>query len=345
MAIATAVPDHVSHAGSLFGSSDAGRSSAATDAGYLKPAVVVSTSQGLIARYRAEAEAIAIPDTPEPTEVPAPATATPAPQPQPISLTYTIQPGDTVDSIAAAFGIDPAYVLWNNPIGDGNLLLVGETLAIPAVNGILYEVRFGDTLWDIANAYQVPVDDVVAYSANGLVSRDSVIEGMVLLIPGAVPPAPPPEPEPVYVAEQPVPAPAPVAAAAPVPEPPAVAPSGFIWPFLSAISTYFGEDGHKGLDLEGFGRYGEPVVAAAAGQVVLAVWSDWGYGYHVIIDHGDGTQTVYAHMSEIWVTQGEYVSQGQAVGAIGNTGYSTGPHLHFEVRLYGVPVDPLAYLP
>jgi murein DD-endopeptidase MepM/ murein hydrolase activator NlpD len=226
------------------------------------------------------------------------------------------------------------------------MLLVGETLVIPATDGILYNVTFGDTLWDIATAYQVLVDDIVAYPSNGLLSRDSVIEGMVLLVPGGVPPAPPPEPEPVYVAEEPAPEPAPVAAAAPAPEPePVVSAAGFIWPFYSNISSYFGEEGHKGLDLEGLGREGEAVVAAAAGLVVLAVQSEWGYGYHVIIDHGDGLQTVYGHLSEIWVVEGEYVSQGQPVGAIGNTGYSTGPHLLFEVRLWGSPVDPLEYLP
>ena len=130
-----------------------------------------------------------------------------------------------------------------------------------------------------------------------------------------------------------------------MPESPDVSASGFIWPFHSAISQYFGENGHKGIDLEGLGREGEPVVAAAGGQVVVVVWSDWGYGNHVIIDHGDGLQTVYGHLSDISVIEGEYVSQGQTVGAIGNTGYSTGPHLHFEVRLWGAVVDPLAYLP
>jgi murein DD-endopeptidase MepM/ murein hydrolase activator NlpD len=345
VAIATAVSSPVSNAGSSILSNAIRQSSAPAEGGNLRAPALVPIAQDILARHQAEAAAIAVPDKPEPTEPSATATATPAPQPQQISFTYTIQPGDTVDAVAAAFGIDPTYILWNNPIGDSNLLLVGETLVVPAVNGILYDVRFGDTLWDIANAYQVLVDDIVAYSENGLVSRDSVIEGMVLLVPGAVPPAPPPEPEPVYVAEESLPEPAAVAAVVPVAESPAVSSSGFIWPFHSAISTYFGEDGHKGLDLEGLGREGEPVVAAASGQVVLVVWSDWAYGNHVIIDHGDGIQTVYGHLSDIWVTQGEYVSQGQAVGAIGNTGYSTGPHLHFEVRLYGAVVDPLAYLP
>jgi len=76
----------------------------------------------------------------------------------------------------------------------------------------------------------------------------------------------------------------------------------------------------------------------------LAAYQDWGYGYHVIIEHADGSRTLYGHLSDIWVGQGQYVSQGEGIGALGSTGYSTGPHLHFEIHIGG-PVDPLAYLP
>jgi murein DD-endopeptidase MepM/ murein hydrolase activator NlpD len=137
---------------------------------------------------------------------------------------------------------------------------------------------------------------------------------------------------------------APISAAAPVAQAPA--PSyGYIWPAYGNITTYFMENGHKGIDIDGFGQYGAPIASVASGQVVLASWSDWGLGYHVIVDHGDGMRTVYAHLSEIWVSQGQYVGQGEAVGALGSTGYSTGPHLHFEMHYYGSVVDPLAYLP
>jgi murein DD-endopeptidase MepM/ murein hydrolase activator NlpD len=137
---------------------------------------------------------------------------------------------------------------------------------------------------------------------------------------------------------------APISAAAPVAQAPA--PSyGYIWPAYGNITTYFMENGHKGIDIDGFGQYGAPIASVATGQVVLASWSDWGLGYHVIVDHGDGMRTVYAHLSEIWVSQGQYVGQGEAVGALGSTGYSTGPHLHFEMHYYGSVVDPLAYLP
>jgi murein DD-endopeptidase MepM/ murein hydrolase activator NlpD len=312
-----------------------------------RTAVSVAVRPDVIARHQTEVAALSAPDTPEATPTPEPA-ATPEPTPQQLSFAYTIQSGDTIDGIAAAFGINPSYILWNNPdvASDPNLLIVGETLVIPGADGILHHVTFGDTLWDISMAYGVTMDSIVGYGPNGLLASNSVIEGMVLLVPGAVPPAPP-EPEPVYVAAEPEPAPAepaPVAAGAPV-SAPVPSPYGFIWPYVANISTYFGEDGHRGIDIEGLGNEGAPVVAAASGQVVLVVWSEWAYGNHVIIDHGDGTQTLYAHLSDIYVVEGQYVTQGDAVGAIGNTGYSTGPHLHFEVRLNGVPVDPLDYLP
>jgi murein DD-endopeptidase MepM/ murein hydrolase activator NlpD len=219
------------------------------------------------------------------------------------------------------------------------------------VNGLVYTVTLGDTLSDIAAYYQTDIQSITAFSPNGLASADDVIEGMVLVLPGAVPPppAPPPpapepepvavpEPEPVY--EEPPPAytsePAPAAALA-------YTSTGFIWPFYGPISTYF-SGYHRGIDIDGFGNYGATISAAADGQVVLAAYQDWGYGYHVIVQHADGSRTLYAHLSDIWVSQGEYVGQGQGVGALGSTGYSTGAHLHFEIHIGG-PVDPLAYLP
>lgn len=281
------------------------------------------------------------------------AAAPPAPEPQPAFFTYTVQPGETVSSIAASFGIDPAYISWNNPeIGDPDLLLVGANILIPSTNGIVYHVTLGDTLTDIAAYYQIDVQSIIGFVPNGLSSPDAVIEGAVLLLPGATPP--PPIPAAVEVVEESVAAavpeppqsqpPAPQPAAAPVS--PAV--SGFAWPYYGNITTYFGEPRgagyHRGIDIDGFGNYGAPIGAAAGGVVVLAAWDDWGLGYHVKVQHADGSMTVYGHLSEIWVTQGQTVGQGEAVGALGSTGYSTGPHLHFELWIGGGPVDPLLYL-
>ncbi|UZX15145.1 peptidoglycan DD-metalloendopeptidase family protein [Thermus sp. PS18] len=121
------------------------------------------------------------------------------------------------------------------------------------------------------------------------------------------------------------------------------------WPLSDfRITTYFGQRGafqrfHTGIDLAA--PYGTPIVAAKAGQVEVAGWSSVGYGFHVVLDHGGGVETLYAHMSRIAVRAGQWVEAGQVIGYVGSTGWSTGPHLHFEVRVGGVARNPLAYLP
>jgi murein DD-endopeptidase MepM/ murein hydrolase activator NlpD len=292
---------------------------------------------------------------PEPAQEATPAAeATPeptpeaTPEPKPAFVVYTVQPGDSVAGIAEAFGIDIEYILWNNTDlnSDPDLLLVGQKLQIPTTSGLIYNVKLGDTLSDIASFYQIDVQSILAFVPNAISSPDSVLEGMVLVLPGAVPP-PPPIPAAVTAVEStnPEPAPEPPASSAPPP-----ASSGYIWPFSGNISTYYGEHRggnsyHLAIDIDAFGRYGAPVVAAASGTVVLTASLDWGLGNYVVIRHADGSETVYAHFSAIYVSQGQAVGQGQQIGAIGCTGYCTGPHLHFELWIGGSPVDPLAYLP
>ncbi|HSP55049.1 MAG TPA: M23 family metallopeptidase [Dehalococcoidia bacterium] len=326
-------------------------------AAYLKPPVVVSTIPGIMARHQAEAKATGlVPDSTPAASGDAPAntggslvSAAPA-QPQQAFFQYTIQPGDTISSIAAAFGVSEDYILWNNPevSADPNMLLVGEALLVPSVNGIVYHVAVGDTLTDIASVYQIDVQSIIGFVPNGIQSADAVSDGMVLLLPGAVPP-PPPIPAAVAVVEEPPAAASDSGSPVPAPASQHVPSSGYIWPFYGNITTYFGEPRgnsyHKGIDIDGFNAYGAPIGAAASGTVIVAAWDDWGLGYHVQVQHDDGSVTVYGHLSEIWVTPGQWVNQGDAVGALGSTGYSTGPHLHFEIHVGGVPVDLLAYLP
>jgi len=114
------------------------------------------------------------------------------------------------------------------------------------------------------------------------------------------------------------------------------------------ITQYFGSTyynpWHTGIDIDW--RSGLAIWAADGGTVSQVIWG-WGggYGNHIIIDHGNGFQTLYAHLSDIWVSPGQFVGQGQQIGVMGSTGWSTGTHLHFEIRVNGVPVDPLGYLP
>src|SRR3954447_26699298 len=123
-----------------------------------------------------------------------------------------------------------------------------------------------------------------------------------------------------------------------------VSSSGLMWPVNGPITSPFGERWgrmHEGIDI-GVG-YGTPIEAAAAGTVVYAGWES-GYGNFVVIDHGNGLATAYGHQSRIAVSNGEAVTQGQVIGYVGCTGHCFGPHLHFEVRVNGVAVDPLRYL-
>jgi murein DD-endopeptidase MepM/ murein hydrolase activator NlpD len=316
---------------------------AEANAGYLRLPVLLSTVPSVLARHQAEATAIAAPSetAAAAAETPALAQTTPSATAaaQPPYFTYTIQPGDTVDSIANAYGIDPNYIIWNNPLvsSDPDVLLVGATLVVPSTDGLVYNVTLGDNLNAIADAYGIDVNSIINYAPNGISSPDTVVEGLVLMLPGAIGYTPEPAQAPSY--EEPIPA-----AAEPEPVYQPAASVGYIWPYYSSLSTYF-SGYHPGIDLDGFGNYGAAIVAAASGTVVLAAYDDYGYGYHVIISHDDGSQTLYAHLSDIWVGQGQYVGQGEAIGALGSTGYSTGAHLMFNLYIGGVPVDPLAYLP
>ena len=266
---------------------------------------------------------------------------TPAPTPAPAAVAYIsheVQPGDTLSSIAAQYGVDTQYILWNNPglTANPDLLAIGGTVLVPGVDGIVYDVRLGDTINALAATYDFDPNDVVNFGPNELASPDQIIEGSVLLLPGAVPPAPP---APVIV-------PGPVPARINPTFVPAFTSVGFIWPVNGTFWSGFGPrwgSFHEGVDLGA--DYGTAISAAADGQVVLSTYSDNGYGNYVIVQHADGSETLYAHMSERYVVLGQYVSQGEVLGAVGCTGRCDGNHLHFEIYIGGGVVNPLSYLP
>ena len=128
---------------------------------------------------------------------------------------------------------------------------------------------------------------------------------------------------------------------------------GYVWPLNAPVGGGFGPRfhpilkywrPHNGLDIGGRANNGQPILAAHRGIVIASQFGK-GFGNYVVLDHGDGTSSVYAHMSQRLVTAGEAVSAGTVLGNVGTTGLSTGPHLHFEIRENGKPVDPLKYLP
>jgi murein DD-endopeptidase MepM/ murein hydrolase activator NlpD len=270
---------------------------------------------------------------------------------------YQVVEGDTVSSIATAAGISPEYIVANNAeIVNSDVLTLGQSIIIPAGNGILHEVRYGETLSDIAGRYAVGVDQIAAFEPNGIEQPDDITETQLVYVPGGS--------LPVVVAD-PVPEPIPSAgeteadsAAAPGQAAPAPDTSGeivgggpssgagLIWPIGGPISSPYGSGHPLGIDIDGFHLVGSSIAAATSGTVVFAGGNACcSYGLYVVIVSPDGIETLYAHLSSIHVSPGETVAQGQSVGIIGDSGYSTGVHLHFEVIDNGTRVNPVAYLP
>lgn len=310
-----------------------------------------------------------------PAQSPTPAdptvTARPtAPRVRPLFTSYTIQEGDTLQKIAARTGISPQYLKANNPlIDDGDRLLVGQQLRIPMANGVIHDVHSGETLLEIAERYGSTLQALLA--ANEIADPNAISVRAQIFVPHAKLPEPPahrqapPESRPIALSEEASPTPAATRTAtatrtpAPTrtPTPTATTTSNTatagtgggsrcsVWPASGPLSTNFGA-GHAGIDIDLFNAVGSPIVACAPGTVTFAGGDPCcSYGLYVVIDHGGGFQTLYAHCSKLSVSKGQTVTAGQVVCAAGSTGYSTGPHLHFETRVGGVPQNPLRYLP
>jgi murein DD-endopeptidase MepM/ murein hydrolase activator NlpD len=242
---------------------------------------------------------------------------------------YRVQPGDTVLALAERFGITPGTILSANGGlgGNADLLSLGQELVIPPLSGVVHEVEPGETLASIAERYQVDIDTIIAHQENNLSEPYSLQVGQKLLLPGAELPN---TPFAGYAwtsssGESTIPA------------------SGsFVWPTAGVISQGVWW-GHVAIDLAT--QPGTPIYASDAGYVVEAGWSGAGYGQYVLIDHGNGFRTLYAHMSTILAWAGQSVDKGAVIGRVGSTGNSTGPHLHFEIYKDGVLQNPFNYLP
>lgn len=244
-------------------------------------------------------------------------------------VSYTVRAGDTVESIAAQFGLDPTTIMWANPsIEDApDLLRIGQGVIILPIDGALHKVEDGDTLASIAESYEVEPEVITSCEYNDLADGDGTLEqGMFVVVPGGEKP---------YVPK------VVTAYAGPVPEG-ARGTGRFQWPVLGSITQGYWY-GHRAIDVGA--PTGSAVMATDGGFISFAGWTDMGYGYLIVIDHGNGFATYYGHLSNIYVTEGQAVERGQVIGAAGNTGNSTGPHLHFEVRSHGVQQNPRAYLP
>ncbi len=234
-----------------------------------------------------------------------------------ISL-YEVKEGDTLSQVASMFDVSVNTIVWANGLSSGTGIQPGQVLLILPISGVQYTVKKGDTLAAIAERYGGDKDEILAYND---LSSELLSVGSVITIPGGEVPA-----------EKPKEA-APKKGSAGVK---GGASSGggsgyFIHPVPGAVRTQ-GLHGYNGIDF-GAGA-GTPIRAAAAGTVIVSREGGWngGYGNYVVIDHPNGTQTLYAHNTSNTVWQGQKVVQGQVIGYMGNTGRSTGNHLHFEVR-------------
>jgi len=252
---------------------------------------------------------------------------------------HTVEKGDTLSTIATRYGLKTETIMWENNIGNANSITIGQKLLIPPVDGVSYTAGKGDSLEKIAKKYNIQADSIVAQ--NSLIST-TIVEGQSLFLPNARPIGPAKS---TVIAKNTTKAGQ--TSNVRLPDNSSVPAGGkpFIYPTMGTITNGF-KRGHYAIDIAD--RSKPAVWAAGAGTVIKASSGTWGggYGNHVIIDHGDGLQSLYAHLDHLNVSEGEYVSQGQTIGQMGNTGRvygATGIHLHWEVIKNGVKQYPGNY--
>ena len=235
--------------------------------------------------------------------------------------TYVIQKGDTLSAIAREYGLTVGTLIGYNSITDVYTIIPGTELKIPDIDGVPYQVKRGDSLASIAERYDTTLNALL--DANDLESTE-IHPGENIFIPGG------------KISDY---------------DYKKATGTLFVYPTSGRFTSGFGYRSdpftgarrfHYAIDLAN--REGTPIRASQGGTVISVLDRPTGYGKSIIIRHPNGYQTLYAHLSEFNVRQGQYVSQGQVIGKMGTTGRSTGPHLHFAVYRNNVPVDPLIYL-
>lgn len=242
---------------------------------------------------------------------------------------YKVVEGDTLASIAQKFGVSVDTIKWANDMDD-DMITPDDILKIPPVTGVVHKVASGDNIYTIAKKYNTSAQNIVNFIFNEFTDPDTfgLQVGQVLYVPDGVIE----EEQPKYIAQ--APSYAQVQAGV-------RGTSNFIWP-TNGLITQYPTWYHMALDIAS--NAAPAILASDTGTVTFAGCLQYGYGCHVVVDHANGFQTLYAHMSVISVSAGQAVSQGEQVGVMGSTGRSTGPHLHFEVRSGGVLQNPQSYL-
>lgn len=251
-------------------------------------------------------------------------------------VTYIVQGGDTIGGIANRFGVTQKTILAANKMANADFIKPGQELIIPPITGVLHRVAKGDSIASISQKYKVDAQEILDF--NHLADPSAIAIDQTLIVPGADIPEIAPE-RPSFARPG-----APTRGfAGPVPGPaPTIGGGRLNWPTVGRrINQYF-RWGHTGIDVEC--TYSNPIYAARSGTVAAVIYARYGYGYHIVINHGGGLQTLYGHNSKIFVKPGQRVNQGQTIAMCGSTGRSSGTHVHFETIVNGRKVNPLTYL-
>ncbi len=254
-------------------------------------------------------------------------TSAPAGTPRGKIITYTVESNDTVSSIANRFGVSINTILWENKLSSRSLIKPGDQLKILPISGISHVVKKGETLDSIAKKYKIDAEEIRKF--NNLPDASFISISQNLVIPGG---------KINY---------APVATLASAgfkqlkPSSGQASNNGFLWPTVSQRITQYYSWRHHAIDVGG--KLGSPIYASLGGKIERSGWTT-GYGNNIIINHGGGKKTLYAHMTQLLVKKGDEVFAGQVIGLLGSTGWSTGPHLHFEIIINGSKVNPLNQL-
>lgn len=245
---------------------------------------------------------------------------------------YAVKAGDNVSVIAARFGVTPDSVIWANGTLEDNpdALTIGQELVIPPVSGVLHQVQKGETLTSIAARFKADpasiFNDPFNQTIHDFKSSPPVLAvSAYIMVPGGS--------KPIVVKK--------IAYSSTTPSNAIKGTSNFQWPTAACISQFYWAR-HPGIDLAN--SKGTAVVASDAGYVEFVGWDNSGYGNMILMNHGNGAITRYAHLSAFAVEAGASVKKGQLIGRVGSTGRSTGPHLHFELIVNGVHRNPVGIL-
>jgi murein DD-endopeptidase MepM/ murein hydrolase activator NlpD len=266
-------------------------------------------------------------------------------RPRTAPQTYTVEAGDSVFGIALKFKLKPETVLWANYrlLNDNpNMLSVSQDLTIPAANGVLYDVKKGDTLESVAAKFKATLEDIISWPGNHIdIAEPKLAAGSTIMIPNGqremqtwVVPT-------IWRANSG--ANKSISTGCDTSGVNVMGTGYFMWPADNhGVSGNDFWSGHLGIDIAA--GTGAPIYASDSGVVVYAASIGGGYGLMVMIDHGNGFHTLYAHNSDIVVRCGQGVTKGQVISHAGSTGNSTGSHLHFEIRYGGMFVNPHDYV-